>query len=76
MVSKLEDAVSNIAKSGFKIGEAQAYKNRININEPEKEVGICIYCSHRPEVLEKYANYPKSPIPIFNLQFMNYNLIF
>ena len=60
MVSKLEDAVGNIAKSGFKIGDAQHYKNRININEPEKQVGIDIYCSPSPEVLEKYANYSSS----------------
>ena len=34
MVSKLEDAVGNIAKSGFKVDKSQAYKSSINKNEP------------------------------------------
>ena len=70
IVPKLEDAVGNIAKSGFKIGDAQHYKNRININEPEKQVGIDIYCSPSPEVLEKYANYSSSETMIKGKYYM------
>ena len=34
MVSKLEDAVGNVAKSGFKVGKEQAYSISINKNQP------------------------------------------
>jgi len=64
MLSKLEDAVGSIAKGGFKVGKAQAYKGHINKNEPGKQIGVGIYCSPSPKVLEQYANYSKSDTEI------------
>ena len=60
MVSKLEEAVGNIAKSGFKVGKAQAYEKSINKNQPGKEIGVGIYCSPSPKVMEDYANFSTS----------------
>ena len=56
----LEQAVGNIAKSGYKVGEGQAYRNSINGNRPGQKVGIGIYCSPSPDVLKQYANYSKT----------------
>ena len=60
MISKLEDAVGSIAKGGFKVGKAQAYKDSVNKNNPGKQIGVGIYCSPSPKVLEAYANFSKS----------------
>ena len=60
MVSKLEEAVGNIAKSGFKVGKAQAYSSSINKNQPGQQIGVGIYCSPSPKVMEDYANYSTS----------------
>ena len=56
MVSKLEDAVGSIAKTGFKVGKAQVYKDSVNVNQPGNQVGVGIYCSPSPDVLEAYAS--------------------
>ena len=45
MLPKLEDAVGSIAKGGFKVGKAQAYKNSVNVNQPGKQIGVGIYCT-------------------------------
>ena len=56
MLSKLEDAVGSIAKTGFKVGKAQVYKDSVNVNQPGNQVGVGIYCSPSPDVLEAYAS--------------------
>jgi len=56
----LEKAVGNIYKGGYKIGPNQAYKDDENANQPGKKVGIGIYCSPSPKVLEQYADYGES----------------
>ena len=60
MVSKLEDAVGSIAKTGFKVGSAQVYKDSVNVNQPGNQVGVGIYCSPSPKVLEAYASFSTS----------------
>ena len=65
---KVEDAVNNIYNTKFMIGKAQACKDHKNINTRYKfnpnedtedhtnKVGVGVYCSPNPEVMETYAN--------------------
>ena len=64
----VEQATENIYKGGFKAGKGQACQNHKNINtrykpdpnDPQndhsKTVGIGVYCSPMPDVMESYAS--------------------
>ena len=64
MIPKLEDAVGAIAKGGFKVGKKQAYKKYENVNDPGSTIGVGIYCTPNPKVLEQYADYTTSETEI------------
>ena len=67
---KLEDAVGSIAKGGFKVGPRQAYANSVNKNNPGDSIGIGIYCTPKPDILEKYASASSSETVINGKHFM------
>ena len=67
---KLEDAVKNISINGFQTGKNHKYKNSVNSNDPGNKIGIGIYCSPNPKVLEFYANQSTSETTINGKHFM------
>ena len=52
---RIEDATHNIIKGGFKAGGGQAYKDDDDANHPGQKVGVGVYCSPDPNVMESYA---------------------
>ena len=52
---RIEDATRNIIKGGFKAGGGQAYKDDDDANHPGQKVGVGVYCSPDPNVMESYA---------------------
>ena len=52
---RIEDATHNIIKGGFKAGGGQAYKDDDDANHPGQKVGVGVYCSPDPNVMEEYA---------------------
>ena len=68
----VEKATLNIIKGGFEAGTRQAYRNDKNINERyrpndidndhSKTVGIGVYCSPNPKVMESYAKISSTTI--------------
>ena len=68
IIKKLEEAVGNIAKSGFKIGPRQKYKD--SVNEKGETIGKGVYCSPDPKVLEAYAKSSKSETTIDGKKYM------
>ena len=62
----VEQATKNIFIGGFKPGKGQAYSNKNNDNpkyksdnknDHSKKIGVGVYCSPNPKVMEEYANY-------------------
>ena len=51
----VEKATNNIIKDGFKAGGGQAFRNHFDENHPGQKVGIGVYCSPDPCVMERYA---------------------
>ena len=51
---ELEDVVNNIIAGGFKVGANHVCKDHNDLNHPGQKVGIGIYCSPSPNVLESY----------------------
>ena len=51
----VEKATNNIIKDGFKAGDGQAFSNHFDENHPGQKVGIGVYCSPDPCVMERYA---------------------
>ncbi len=68
IVKKLEEAVGNIAKGGFKIGPRQKFKD--SVNEKGQTIGRGVYCSPDPEVLEAYARGAKSETVVDGKKYM------
>jgi hypothetical protein len=70
----VEQATLSIYKGGFKAGCGQVHRDAENINtrykpypnDPNndfsKKVGIGVYCSPKPEVMDEYANYSTTNI--------------
>ena len=56
----VEQATHNIIKGGFKAGNGQAYQNYDDYMHPGQKVGVGVYCSPNPNVMEQYASY--SPV--------------
>ena len=51
----VEKATNNIIKDGFKAGSGQAFSDHLDENHPGQKVGIGVYCSPDPYVMERYA---------------------
>ena len=51
----LEKVANNIIKGGFKAGAGQAFANCNDVMHPGQKVGIGVYCSPDPRVMEEYA---------------------
>ena len=51
----LEMATHNIIKGGFRAGSGQFYQYDDDANHPGKKVGVGVYCSPDPKVMEEYA---------------------
>jgi len=66
----LEIVMGNIYKSGFKTGPGQVYKDKENVNKLGTKVGIGIYCSPKPSVLEQYAKFGETSTVIQNNHFI------
>ena len=70
----VEDAAHNVYTGGFKPGGGQACQNHKNINsrykpdpndpnnDHSKTVGIGVYCSPDPNVMDSYAKYSSTNI--------------
>ena len=56
----LETATKSIIVGGFKAGKGQYYKNDDDARHPGNKVGIGVYCSPDPKVMEEYAKGSKS----------------
>jgi hypothetical protein len=50
-------AAHNIIKGGFKAGSGQAFQNYDDCMHPGQKVGVGVYCSPDPNVMEEYASY-------------------
>ena len=66
----LEKAANNILAGGFKAGKGQAYEDDEDEMHPGNKVGIGVYCSPNPEVMEGYAHLAKSETIINGKKFM------
>ena len=70
----VEEAAHNVYKGGFKAGGGQACQNHKNINtrykpnpndpknDHSQKVGIGVYCSPLPSVMDEYAKYSNTKI--------------
>ena len=70
----VEQATEKIYSGGFKAGEGQVHQNAKNINKRYKPnpndpnndfskiVGVGVYCSPKPEVMDSYAKYSTTKI--------------
>ena len=67
---ELEDVTNRIITGGFKVGGAHVCKDHNDFNHPGQKVGIGIYCSPSPNVLEFYAKFAKSWTNINGKQYM------
>ena len=66
----LENATNAIIKGGFKAGDGQAYKEYDDVNHPGNKIGVGVYCSPKPEVMEQYAGYSESTTIINGKKYM------
>ena len=60
----LENVINNIANEGFKIGKTHACQFDDDLNHKGQKVGIGIYCSPNPLVMEQFASLSKTNIII------------
>lgn len=51
----VEGITNKIYTGSFKAGSNQAYENYDDMNHPGQKVGVGVYCSPKPEVMEKYS---------------------
>ena len=47
--------VKNILETNLRPGSRQAYKNKNDDNHPGNKIGVGVYCSPNPSVIERYA---------------------
>lgn len=66
----LEKAANNIIHGGFKAGSGQYYENYDNDNKPGEKIGVGVYCTPKPDVMEYYAKQAKSKTIINGKQFI------
>ena len=66
----LEKATNSILSGGFKAGWGQAYAGHNDARHPGKKVGIGVYCSPNPYVMESYARCAQSSTNINGIHYM------
>ena len=66
----LEKATNNILKGGFKAGWGQAYAGDEDARHPGKKVGVGVYCSPKPYVMESYARNAQTSTCINGINYM------
>ena len=66
----LEKATSSILAGGFKAGSGQAYEDDEDSRHPGNKVGIGVYCSPNPKVMESYAKGASSETSVNGKKFM------
>ena len=66
----LEKATNSILSGGFKAGWGQAYAGDNDARHPGKKVGIGVYCSPNPYVMESYARCAQSSTNINGIHYM------
>ena len=66
----LEKATNNILAGGFKPGWGQAYAECEDARHPGQKVGVGVYCSPNPYVMESYASYAQTSTCINGINFM------
>ena len=66
----LEKATNCILKGGFKAGWGQAYAECEDARHPGQKVGVGVYCSPDPYVMESYARYAQTSTCINGINFM------
>ena len=66
----LEDVTNKIAKGGLKKGSGQYYEDYDDRFHPGHKIGVGVYCSPNPEVLEEYASQAKSKTKVNEKQYM------
>ena len=55
--ASVPNAVNLIYTGGFKVGPNQVHANADDLNHPGQQVGIGVYCSPNPNVMDQYAGY-------------------
>ena len=55
----VEQAAHSIIKGGFKPGSGQSFQYDDDFMHPGQKVGVGVYCSPDPRVMEEYASYCK-----------------
>ena len=66
----LEKVTNLILKEGFKPGHGQAYAEDDDERHPGKKVGIGVYCSPYPSVMEEYADCAETNTSVNNRKFI------
>ena len=66
----LEKAANSILAGGFKAGGGQAYANSDDARHPGNKVGVGVYCSPDPKVMESYASGARSETTVNGKKFM------
>ena len=70
----LENETKNIIVGGIKVGAAQGCKDHDDLNHPSQKVGVSVYCSPNPDVMEGYARGTQATTSIigkkYKLRFM------
>ena len=66
----LEKVTNLILKEGFKPGHGQAYAEDDDERHPGKKVGIGVYCSPDPLVMEEYADCAETNTSVNNRKFI------
>ena len=66
----LEKATNCILEGGFKAGWGQAYAECEDARHPGQKVGVGVYCSPDPYVMESYARYAQTSTCINGINFM------
>ena len=66
----IEKATNSILAGGFKAGRGQAYANSDDARHPGNKVGVGVYCSPDPKVMESYAKGAKSETTVNGKKFI------
>ena len=66
----LEKATSSILAGGFRPGKGQAYAGSDDARHPGNKVGLGVYCSPNPSVMESYASSSRSETSVNGKKFM------
>ena len=66
----LEKATNSILSEGFRAGKGQAYAEYNDDNHPGQKVGIGVYCSPDPTIMEQYASGAKTSTTVNGKKFI------